>query len=300
MTAALQHFRYPFRALDAQCDIQLFAASADDASHASGLAIGEITRIDAQFTRRAGGALAAVNKAASQGGEIAVTVETAGLLDQAARAFAESGGRFDITAAVLRHVWRFDAGAPPEREALAAQMEKVGWGKVRWQPPVLAFPAAGMEIEFGPLLRPYAADRAANALRAAGIEHGIVNIGGDVHVIGSRPGGESWRIGLHRPRDDGMVSLIGMREGALATVGDYERVVTIGGERFAPMLNAVSGWPVRRMAQATVMGELCVRAGTMAAIAMLMEDAGPEWLAAHAPAHLWLGVDGDMGGKLAA
>lgn len=301
MGAPLQLFRYPFIALDAPCDIQVFAASSEDASHASDLAMGEIIRLERQYARRTDSVLAELNRAAAEGGEVTVNAETASLLDHAARAWSESGGRFDITASVLRHVWRFEGGSPPEPDALAARMEKVGWDKVRWQAPVLGFSVAGMEIYFGLLLRQYAVDRAANALRAAGIEHGIVNFGGDVHVVGPREGGEGWHVGVRgRPQAEGMVNLITLAEGAMATVGDGERPATINGERVARMFNAKTGWPVRAMAQATVIDSLCANAGTLASIAMSMEDEGPAWLTAHAPQHLWVGVNGDSGGPLAA
>ena len=296
--AGMDLYRYPFRALDAACDIQLFAASRDDATHASGLAIAEIARVDARYSLHGDSVVSAINRAASAGRSITVNVETVGLLDHAATAFADSGGAFDITGAPVRRLWDFDRGVAPAPDALARAMEKVGWNKLRWQQPVLSFSTPGMEIDFGLLLRPYAIDRAANALRAAGIDSGIVNIGGDVQVIGPRPGGQGWHVGIRRPAAEGIVNLMTLPSGSLATVGDYERTVTIGGETFARLINPKTGRPVRSLAQVTVLADLCVRAATVAAIAMLKEADGSAWLAKRGLAHLWVNVNANAGGTL--
>jgi thiamine biosynthesis lipoprotein len=298
MAATLEHYRYPFRALDSACDIQLFAPSRDDAAHASGLAMGEIARVDARYSLRGDSAVSAINRAAAAGKGIVVSDETAGLLDHAAKAFADSDGTFDITAAPLRRLWRFDSATAPEPDLLARTIEKVGWTKVRWQTPNLSFSVAGMEIDFGLLLRAYAVDRAAHALRAAGIEHGIVNVGGDVHAVGPRADREGWHVGVRRPVAEGMVSLTRLREGALATVGDYQRVLDIEGETFARLINPKTGWPVRGLAQATVTAPLCVTAATAAAIAMLKEGEGAAWLSKTRLAHVLIGTDGDASGSL--
>lgn len=296
--AEMEHHRYPFKALDAACDIQLFAASRDDAAHASGLAIGEITRVDANYSLRSASIVAAINRAAAAGQSITVNEETASLIDHAANAFAESGGAFDITAAPLRKLWDLDHGVAPDAGELARVMEKIGWQKVRWEKPVLSFPVAGMAIDFGLFVRAYAIDRAANALRAAGIEHGIVNAGGDVHVVGPRADGEGWTVGLRRPVADGMVSLIAMRAGSLATSGDWERTVTIGSETFGRMLNPKTGWPVKGVAQVSGMADLCVTAATVAAIAMLKEGEGAAWVAKSGFAHLVIDVNDRPTGTL--
>jgi thiamine biosynthesis lipoprotein len=95
------------------------------------------------------------------------------------------------------------------------------------------------------------------------------------------------------------MSAIALRGGALATSGDYERCVEIGGVRYGHILNPKTGWPVRHLASVSVVADLCVVAGSASTIAMLKERDGPRWLAELGVRHLWVGVDGRVGGSLA-
>jgi FAD:protein FMN transferase len=55
-----------------------------------------------------------------------------------------------------------------------------------------------MEIDFGGIGKEYAADRAASVCKAMGIRHGLVDLSGDIRLIGPRPDGDPWRIGVRR------------------------------------------------------------------------------------------------------
>ena len=64
--------------------------------------------------------------------------------------------------------------------------------------PRLTFRLPGMEIDFGGIGKEYAADRAASVCKAMGIRHGLVDLSGDIRLIGPRPDGDPWRIGVRR------------------------------------------------------------------------------------------------------
>jgi len=210
------------------------------------------------------------------------------------------GGLFDVTSGVLRKVWRFAAGELPKPERVHELLEKVGWRRVTWAPPLLAFPVPGMELDLGGVVKEYAVDRVTALCRAAGVSGGLVNLGGYVGVIGPHPDGGPWRIGIRHPRRPGeLLQTVALHRGALATSGDYERCIVFEGVRCGHILSPKTGWPVRRMASVSVAGELCVVAGSTATIAVLKEDTGPEWLAEVGLPHLWVDVEGNTGGSLA-
>jgi thiamine biosynthesis lipoprotein len=155
-----------------------------------------------------------------------------------------------------------------------------------------------MEIDFGGVVKEYAVDRAAALCRAAGIKHGVVNLGGDIKIIGSRPDGEAWRIGIRHPRQQGtVIETLLLHEGALASSGDYERCIVLDGVRYGHVLNPKTGWPVRHLAAVSVVGDFCVVAGSASTIAMLKEDDGPAWLDSLGLPHLWVDVQGNSGGS---
>ncbi len=283
------------------CEIQLFAASEPAAAKIARHAQAEVARLEAKYSRyRDDSLLAEINRHAARADAIEVDAETASLLDYAQACHTHSDGLFDVTSGILRRAWRFDREALPEAATVAALLDRVGWDKLRWQSPILGFTMPGLELDFGGVVKEYAADRAAALCREAGAAGGIVNLGGDTCVIGPRPDGRAWRIGIRHPRvADGLLDTLSLQTGAVASSGDYERCIVIHGTRYGHLLNPRTGWPVRRLAAVTVVGALCVVAGSAATIAMLKEDAGGAWLAALGLPHLWMDVDGRVGGSLA-
>jgi len=282
------------------CEIQLFANTGEAARRAAEAAMADVARLEARYSRyRQDSFLSAINRAAAAGGRITVDDETAGLLNYAATCHEQSGGLFDITSGILRRAWRFDSGALPEQGLIDELLAKVGWDKVIWQPPVLEFPQPGIELDFGGVVKEYAADRAAGLCWSAGIRHGMINLGGDIKVIGPRADGSLWRIGVRHPRHkDGLLQTVELACGAMASSGDYERCLTIEGVRYGHILNPRTGWPVRHLASVSVIADFCVVAGSASTIAMLKEAEGPAWLESLALPHLWVDVNGGTGGTL--
>jgi len=285
------------------CEIRLDPTPAlDDRAAAAVLAeaVAEVERLEARYSRyRETSLLAEINRVALVGGSIEVDPETASLLDYAATCHAESGGLFDVTSGILRRAWRFAEGRLPAPGEVEALLPRVGFGKLVWQRPRLAFPVPGLELDFGGIVKEYAADRVAGRLQAAGAPHALVNLGGDVRVAGPRADGGPWRIGIRHPRRAGeLVGQVALREGALSTSGDYERCIEIDGIRYGHVLDPRTGWPVRFMASASVVAPLCVLAGSASTIAMLRGEAGAGWLEGLGLPCLWVDVDGRMGGSL--
>ncbi len=299
--ASLRFYRQPFKAMGSPCDIQLYAANHAEGRRVAALAIAEVQRLEALYSRyRNDSFLSAINRAAAAGGSISVDEETAGLLSYAATAYRESGGLFDITSGILRRVWRFGQDVLPDPEQVQTLLDKVGWHKVRWVPPVLEFSIPGMEIDFGGVVKEYAVDRVAALCRNAGVQHGFINLGGDIKIIGPHPDGSPWRIGIRHPRSrEGVIRRLSLRGGGLASSGDYERCIIVDGVRYGHVLNPKTGWPVRHLAAVSVVGDFCVVAGSASTIAMLKEDNGPAWLERLGLPHFWVDIHGRGGGSLA-
>ncbi|MGR9087328.1 MAG: FAD:protein FMN transferase [Gammaproteobacteria bacterium] len=282
------------------CDIQLYAETLAKARRVAEMAVADVSRLEALYSRyRSDSFLSKINQVAAAGGRIRVDDETAGLLNYAVTCYEQSGGLFDITSGILRRAWTFDRGTLPDAELIEQLLEKVGWQKLSWHNPMLEFGTAGMEIDFGGVVKEYAVDRVAALCRAEGIRHGMINLGGDIKIIGPRADGGPWRIGIRHPRrQEGLLETLRLSHGALASSGDYERCIVVDGVRYGHVLNPKTGWPVRYLASVSVVGDFCVVAGSASTIAMLKEDQGPAWLESLGLPHLWVTVDGQTGGSL--
>ena len=298
---ATRLFRHVFRAMGSPCELQLYARDEHHARAVIDAAIADVDRLEQRYSRyREDSLLSQINRSAAAGGCIEVDAETASLLDYADTCHRQSGGLFDISSGVLRRAWRLSEGALPDAAQIAALLDHVGWHKLVWRKPVLDFPTAGMELDLGGVVKEYAADRAASLCAEHGITGAMVNLGGDIRVVGPHPDGSPWRIGIQHPRRPGAVLCqVHLARGGIATSGDYERCILLDGKRYAHVLDPRTGWPVQHLCSVSVVAELCVVAGSASTITMLKAHDGPSWLAELGLPHLWMDVDGQIGGTLA-
>lgn len=285
--------RFEFAAMGSACALHLPGVPVSVAHAAEA----EVARIERRYSRyRDDSVLADLNRVAAAGGSLVVDEETAGLLDYAMACHRQSGGRFDITTGVLRRVWNFSGGRPPAAEEIARWLPLVGWDKIRWERPRLSFPVPGMELDFGGIGKEYAADRAAEVCLAAGMTHGLIDLGGDLRAFGPQPDGSPWTVDIRNPQASGHpLATIKLACGGLATSGDYERCIVVDGVRLGHILDPLTGWPTRGLASVSVVAHTCLLAGSLATIAMLKGAAGPGWLAELGVRGVWLDVDGCKG-----
>jgi FAD:protein FMN transferase len=292
-------YRVAFQAMGSPCELHFHGPDAAETRRAAESVIADVQRLERRYSRYRDDSLtSALNRVAAVAGRCEVDAETAALLDYADTCYGESDGLFDITSGVLRHAWKFENECVPEPEAISALLDRVGWAKVVWKRPLLSFGRPGMEIDFGGIGKEYAADRAAALCLDAGIRSGLINLGGDVRVIGPLPDGGPWRIGIRDPeRPETLLGGVLMTGGALATSGDYARFLRINGRRYSHILDPRTGWPVLGLVSVSVIAASCLVAGSLSTIAMLKGRAGIEWLRSLDVPHLWIDAEGGRGGS---
>jgi thiamine biosynthesis lipoprotein len=136
-----------------------------------------------------------------------------------------------------------------------------------------------MHIDFGGVVKEHAADCAQQILSNTGIQHGLVDLGGDMAVVGSKPNNDPWQVGVRDPENPKHpISLIPLFEGAIATSGYYERYMMVDGQRYCHILNPKTGWPVQYCATVSVVSDRCIVSGSLATIAMLKQQDAVAWL----------------------
>ena len=277
----MNYKQHSFKAMGGPVDVKLYGHNDTMLVQTCRLIEKEIRRLETKYSRyRDDSVTAAINDAAKEAKSIDVDEETASLLDYAHVAYQQSDRLFDITSGVLREAWDFKClESPPEACLVARLLERVGWPHVIWKAPKLTFLRRNMQLDFGGYVKEYAADCAANICRRQGIESGIVNLAGDISVLGPKPNGSPWEIGIRHPRSpETAYAKIEMDSGAIATSGDYERFFIYDNTRYCHILNPKTGYPVQGLASVTVCAESCLVAGTASTITMLKEERGPEWI----------------------
>ncbi|MDR3371706.1 FAD:protein FMN transferase [Rhodoferax sp.] len=293
-------FSFPFFAMGTECVLHLYAQRSAVAEDVAQAVMAEVSRIEQRYSRfRPDSFLSEINRVAEQGGMLDVDEETAGLLNYASACHEKSAGLFDISAGNLYQAWDFSVNRLPVQDQIDALLPLVGLQKVLWTAPRLQFPLPGMKLDFGGIGKEYAADRVADVCVNNGISSGLIDLGGDLRIIGPHPDGSPWRIGIRDPaQPETALAVVDVREGAMASSGDYERYIEVAGKRYGHILNPTSGWPVQGLSSVSVIAPTCLVAGSISTMAMLKGREAPAWLKGLGISHGWVDDTGQRGGNL--
>jgi thiamine biosynthesis lipoprotein len=181
---------------------------------------------------------------------VAVHGELLDALEEARRYAELSGGAFDPTIGPLAGLWGIGGDDPrvPAAEALRRALDLVDWrdlvidraaGTVFLRRP-------GQALDLGALAKGYAADEAAALLRRRRDRRALIDLGGNILVLGEWPGRGTWRVGVQDPLEERGIYLgiLNVRDKSVVTSGVYERYFEEGGRRYHHILSTEDGYPV--------------------------------------------------------
>jgi thiamine biosynthesis lipoprotein len=225
--------------------VRALGTDADELDGALEAAIAELQRVEDLMTDWRPSPLMDVNAAAGQGPR-RTDVELAAIISRGLELGRLSRGAFDISYAGVGHLWDFKSVPPvvPDAAAIERALPSVGFHRIHVDAnkSTVDLPA-GMKIGLGGIAKGYGVDRAMTVLRKRGVEHAIVNAGGDLKVLG-RDGEEPWVLAVKHPRDrERVIAVLRLSNVAFATSGDYERFFERGGERYHHIIDPRTGYP---------------------------------------------------------
>ena len=295
--------QFDFQAMASPCSVQLDGQDERVMRQAAKEAMTEVKRIESKFSRYSDSSvISRINRAAGRDWT-ELDSETDSLMAFADQLWHLSDGLFDATSGVLRKVWNFKGTQLPDPAALAVVLALIGWQHVERKGKQVRLKNVGMELDFGGFGKEYAADRAAAVLQRHGIQHALVNLGGDLHALGPRGlpdcQGAPWQIAIQHPRADVMqssapIAHLSLTRGGLATSGDYERYLVHGGTRYCHVLNPVTGWSAQGAQSVSVLATNTTTAGALSTVAMLKGDEGLAWLNSQNASFLLVQQDGQI------
>lgn len=158
-------------------------------------------------------------------------------------------GAFDVTIGPLTMLWGVGKKGEyvPAKEELQEAVALTNYRdlKIDKVQHTVFLSKPGMMIDLGSVAKGYAVDQAISVLKQYNIKSALVNAGGSIRVIGQRPDGQPWRIGVQHPRNsEGLVAKITLTKwDALDTSGDYQRYFIKDGIRYHHILDPRSGMP---------------------------------------------------------
>lgn len=189
---------------------------------------------------------------------VTVSLETFELIERAVRISTLTQGAFDITyGSVDKSLWNFDQQMKtlPDRVTAKRMVRLINYRNIILDDKncTVFLRESGMRIGFGGIGKGYAAERAKSLMKEKGARSGVVNASGDLTTWGLQPNGEKWTIGIVNPDASGQVfSYLEISDLAVATSGNYEKYIMIGGRKYSHTINPLTGLPVTGIKSVTI------------------------------------------------
>lgn len=205
-----------------------------------------IRTLEDQFSRtKEDSAVSALNREGTAGN---VPENVRQLIARAQEYRDATGGAFDITIAPVMDAWGFtgDSFRVPSAAELAELLTKVDSNRIRMQdgPSASVTLGEGQAIDLGGIAKGYTSDQVERVFRSGGAESGKISLGGNVFVLGAKPDGSDWRVGIRDPRNEsGLAVILPLRDAYAITSGGYERYFEEDGKTYHHIIDPSTGYP---------------------------------------------------------
>lgn len=192
---------------------------------------------------------------------VQVSTDTLNIVQRSLYYAQISGGSFDITIGPIMDLWGFGKNEEqhvPSDEQIKKTLSLVDYKKVIVNPDnqTVYLQKPGMSLDFGGVAKGYATEEAAKVLRELGVKHALINAGGNVYALGTKPDGSSWRVGIRDPRNENeILAVLSVKDTSVVTSGDYERYFEEGGVRYSHIIDPSTGKQAASLIQTTVVTE---------------------------------------------
>ncbi|MEF2247502.1 MULTISPECIES: FAD:protein FMN transferase [unclassified Paenibacillus] len=188
-----------------------------------------------------------------------------------AKEYAElSGGKFDPTIGPLVDLWAIGNGGvkAPSRAAIEEAMKLVDYKKLLLDESrsSVQLKDSDMTLDLGAIAKGYAADVVADYLQKQGFASAIIDLGGNIVAMGSKPDQSAWSIGIQSPEEKRGAHLgtLPVRNKTIVTSGVYERYFKDNGQVYHHVLDPFTGYPAsNELASATIITDNSMNADAM-------------------------------------
>ncbi len=230
-----------------------------------------------------------------------VSPMTAHVVRTALETARDSDGRFDPGLGALGRKWGIYGGGEsgPRFRVPTARIEapSPGYRGIQLSGDADRFRLRvdddAVQLDLGGIAKGYAVELAVDLLRERGVGRALVNVGGDIHALGTHPEGRPWQVGVRHPRQPGrLLGVLKLQDCAVATSGDYERYAIRGGQRIHHLLDPRSGGPAPFHQSVTVTAPGAMVADALATAAFATPPTQARRLLRRLAPGEWITVDG--------
>ena len=226
-------------AMDTYMSLTAYGSNSEEAVNK---AVQEINRLDAMFS--VGNADSDVTKI-NENGSGEVSEDTAFIMNRAMQVSEKTNGAFDITIYPLMELWGFTTKnyRVPESNEIVEALKSVSYTNVSVNGQQVAL-TGGSSIDLGGIAKGYTSSRVIQIMKDCGIEHAIVNLGGNVQVLGTKTDGSDWRVAIQNPAsENSYLGILSTADKAVITSGGYERYFEQDGQVYHHIIDTQTGYP---------------------------------------------------------
>jgi len=205
---------------------------------------------------------------AKAGEPVHLVVAVDNLLQESITYWKQTQGAFDPTLGDLNMRWGFSGDKAPVVPLTKIEVQQSlvlsGVGAIhRVSPQTWVKDKAGIQLDFGAIAKGLAIDQGVKKLQQLGIQHAIINAGGDMRILGDH-NSQSWRIAIRHPREDKALGWLDISaDTSIVTSGDYERFFTYQGKRYHHIINPKTGFPAMQSMSVTVQATSAMQADVL-------------------------------------
>lgn len=207
-------------------------------------AVAEIQRLDNLLSiGKEDSEISKLNKS----GCAAVSDDTAVMVTKALDLYKSTGGAFDITVLPLMELWGFTTQEyyVPTEDEIQSTLQRVGADKLTWDESTKTLTLGDkQEIDLGGIAKGFTSSRIMEIFKQDGVTCGMVSLGGNVHLLGTKQDGSAWRVGIQDPNNtDDMLGVLEANDCAVITSGAYERNFEKDGVTYHHIIAPATGKP---------------------------------------------------------
>ena len=248
-----------------------------DAQKTSQEVIAKIKDLEALMTINApGGDVNRLNEQAGNG-YVTVNPETTSVLKSVRKISELSNGAFDVTVGPVVKAWGIGSDKPqiPPDLVLKDLVSLIDYTDVHLDENKnqVSLQRPGQIVDLGGIAKGYAGDVAKTIYQKNGTQSGLINLGGNVVVLGHKPDGSPWSIGIQNPRSETgeVVGVVHVSDQAVVTSGDYQRYFEKDGKRYCHIIDTQTGYPAESgLMSATIVASSSIEADGLSTAAFVL------------------------------
>ncbi len=182
----------------------------------------------------------------SGGNWVELSEDTREILSRGLELCALTDGALDLTAYSAVQAWGFPTGAyrVPDEAELEQLVGTIDYTQVELDDNQARLPE-DMSLDLGAVAKGRLGEVLSQDLKELGVTSALLELGGNIQTVGTKPDGSRWRVGIQDPnsQEGGYLAIVEVADQAVVTSGDYQRYFEQDGQTYCHIMDPATAAP---------------------------------------------------------